>query len=146
MPDTLKKDLSSAIQQHLLDRFDGVEGVRILAQVTLLDPRYKNRFFHDEAKKNVLACLNKELKEEFQRQHQQNANKVSIPEPSAKQKKKSALWESCDTEDQGSSNAAAQAAADTKMWISETTLSFLCNQESQIHLHGGLEKARGCSQ
>ncbi len=51
MLDTLKKDLSSAIQRHLLNRFDGVEGVRVLAQATLLDPRYKSQFFRDEAKK-----------------------------------------------------------------------------------------------
>ncbi len=93
--DSLKKKLASSILQNLLKRFDKVEDIRILAQATLLDPRFKNKVFRQEdKKKNALATLNKELKEAYEKTRPTNEPPAhDETEPPAKM---SVLWASFD--------------------------------------------------
>ncbi len=98
-PDSMKKEFVSSLLRNLLMRFDGVEDVRILAQATPLDPRFKNRAFRKgEKKKNELATLNNELKD-CSFSNRQQALCITEPEdkePVRKQGKKSGIWESFD--------------------------------------------------
>ncbi len=116
---SLTEHLSSAILQQL-QHFQQVEEIRILAQVTLLDPRYKNRFFSQQEKKKIaVACLNKELRELLEAQHQpKNPEDSSTKDPTssgAPQKKShsSELYHQHVQQQQRPSHAAATVLTDT---------------------------------
>ena len=90
----VEAELTSHILGNLNTRFEKVEDIRILAQATLLDPRFKNKCFrHEEKKKTAIACLNKELKELYK-----DTAREEEPRSPPKKKAVSSIWESFDEE------------------------------------------------
>ncbi len=98
--DPLKRKLSSNILRHLVRRFEKVEEIRVLAQATLLDVRFKNHCFRqDEKKKRAIACLNKELKDLYSSEDTTQGPVVSqTPSKRRRTCEAAGLWDSFDTE------------------------------------------------
>ncbi len=124
----LKQDLAGQLLHQLVQRFEWVEELTILAIATLLDPRFKNQGFRQQEKKRkVVAALKVELQE------LDSASPMLLPQdptPSKQPKVLSGLWDAFDAEVKQMRSAGQQT---TSRLMGTTPWKWTCWREASIH-------------